>query len=52
VNGESVASENLSASLVLAGDSGTRIGITDLLGGGTFDGLIDDLRIWRGRRSP
>jgi hypothetical protein len=52
VNGESVASEGLSASLVLAGDSGTRIGITDLLGGGTFDGLIDDVRIWRGRRTP
>jgi hypothetical protein len=52
VNGESVASESLAAPLVLAGDSGTRIGITDLLGGGTFDGLIDDLRIWRGRRSP
>jgi hypothetical protein len=52
VNGEAAASADLSSALVLIGDSGTRVGITDLLGGGTFDGLIDDVRIWRGRRSP
>ena len=52
VNGEAVASADLSASLGLTGDTGTRIGITDLESGGTFDGLIDNVRIWRGRRTP
>jgi hypothetical protein len=51
VNGRSVADGRSFQRLAARGSGSTRIGDTDL-DGGPLLGLIDDLRIWRGRRNP
>jgi hypothetical protein len=56
INGRSVADGRSFQRLALRGSGGTLIGDTDFDGtdleGAPLSGLIDDLRIWRGRRNP
>jgi hypothetical protein len=51
VNGRPVANDRSFQRLPVRAGVGVRIGTTDL-DGGPLQGLIDEVRVWRGRRNP